>query len=211
VATTTTNVGAPLSSNLRKPVLVIVGAIALYFAYQYALRYFSWNEASYGYYWPFRLPLIFHVSGGLLALLVGVFQLWSGASAQAMGAHPLSGRVYVGAVIVGSLAGMVLSVQSAAYGFAWGVGLFCLALAWFATTAMALLCIRRRSIKAHRQWMTRSYIVTFAFVLFRFSTDYVPAEAWWGVSVEEMSIAMIWPVWVVPLLAYELLLQYRER
>ena len=59
--------------------------------------------------------------------------------------------------------------------------------------------------------MVRSYIVTFAFVLFRITTEYVPSEALWGVSLPEMSTAMIWPVWVLPLLGYELYLQYRER
>jgi hypothetical protein len=59
--------------------------------------------------------------------------------------------------------------------------------------------------------MTRSYIITFAFVVFRFATDYVPYESWWGISPQEMAVAMIWPVWVVPLLAYDLYLQYRER
>lgn len=208
---TTTSFNAPVLNGLRKPALIIVGAVALYFAYQYTLHYFVWSEASYGYYWTYRLPLIAHVGGGLVALLVGVFQLWSGTNAQAMGAHPVSGRIYFGAVLVGSLAGMVLSVASALYGFAWAVGVFLLAAAWLATTCTAILCIRRRNVKAHRQWMIRSYIMTFAFVLFRISTDYVPFEAWWGISRQEMSVAMIWPVWVVPLLAYEIYLQYRER
>ena len=209
MATTTPGVSAPASGSLKKPVLIVVGGIALYFAYRYTFHYFRWTEESYGYYWAFRLPLIFHVSGGLIALLVGVFQLWSGTNAQGMAAHPLSGRVYVAAVLLGSLASMILAVQSAAYGFAWVVGLRCLAAAWFATTAMALRCIRSRNIEAHRQWMTRSYIVTFAFVLFRISTDYLPAEAWWGIPADQMAVAMIWPVWVVPLLTYDLYLQHR--
>ena len=207
----TTTINAPFFGGMKKAALILVGAVAFYFAYQYVLRYFLWNEESYGYYWPHRLPLIAHVSGGLVALLVGVFQLWSGLNAQVMGTHPISGRIYVTAVLVGSLAGMVLSVTSAVYGFAWGVGLFSLAVAWLATTSMALLCIKRRNLKAHRQWMIRSYIITFAFVLFRIATDYVPSEALWDVSLAEMSIAMIWPVWVLPLLAYEIYLQYRER
>ena len=115
------------------------------------------------------------------------------------------------AVLVGSLAGLVLSVTSAVYGFAWGVGLFSLALAWLATTGLAFVCIKRRNINAHRQWMVRSYIITFAFVLFRITTDFVPSETLWDVSLAEMSVAMIWPVWVLPLLAYEVYLQYRER
>jgi hypothetical protein len=48
-------------------------------------------------------------------------------------------------------------------------------------------------------------------VLFRIVTDYVPSEALRGVSLGEMSTAMIWPVWVLPLLAYDVYLQYRER
>lgn len=209
--TTTTNANTSFQIGLKQPALVIVGAIALYFAYQYAFHYFRWNEASYGYYWTYRIPLIFHLGGGLVALLVGVFQLWSGGTAKAMGAHPVSGRIYVGAVLVGSLGGMVLSVASALYGFAWAVGVFALAVAWLAATSMAFICIKRRNIKAHRQWMTRSYIITFAFVIFRFATDYVPYEAWWGISPQDMAVAMIWPVWVAPLLAYDLYLQHRER
>jgi uncharacterized membrane protein len=123
----------------------------------------------------------------------------------------VTGRIYVTAVLVGSVGALVLAVTSALYGFAWTVGLLSLAGAWLATTATAILCIKRRNITAHRQWMVRSYIVTFAFVLFRIATDYVPFDALWGISLAEMSIAMIWPVWVAPLLAYECYLQYRER
>jgi uncharacterized membrane protein YozB (DUF420 family) len=207
---TTRSVSAP-SFAARKIALLVVGAIAFYFVYRYTLHYFFWNEESYGYYWQYRLPLIAHVSGGLVALLVGVFQLWSGLNIQGMGSHPVSGRIYLAAVLVGSLAAIVLSVTSALYGFAWGVGVFSLAVAWLATTGTALVCIKRRNIKAHRQWMIRSYIVTFAFVLFRVTTDYVPSEALWGVSLAEMSTAMIWAVWVLPLLAYDVYLQYGDR
>lgn len=210
MATTLTESAASRGA-LRKTALIVVGGVVLFFVYQHVLRYFVWNEETYGYYWPFRLALIAHVGGGLIALLMGVFQLWSGLNVQGMGSHPVTGRIYVAAVLVGSLAGMWLSVTSAVFGFAWGVGVFSLALAWLAITGMALLCIKRRNIKAHRQWMVRSYIVTFAFVLFRITTDYVPAEALWGVSPPEMSTAMIWPVWVLPQLGYELYLQYRER
>ena len=91
------------------------------------------------------------------------------------------------------------------------MGSLALALAWLVTTGMAIYCIRRRNIKAHREWMIRSYLVTFAFVTFRIVTDYVPYEALWGISRPEMSTAAIWPVWVLPLLAYQVYLQLRER
>ena len=86
----------------------------------------------------------------------------------------------------------------------------CLALAWLATTGMAWYSIRKRDLLRHKQWMIRSYIITFAFVTFRLITDYLPYEAWWGISRPEMSNAAIWPVWVMPLLAYEMMLARRR-
>lgn len=207
---TTTSIRPQGIGGLTRLALIVIGALALYFAYAFVMPYFVWSEESYGYYWQHRVPLLFHVTGGLVALLVGVFQLWSGMNGKAMRTHPLTGRLYFAAVIVGSIGGIVLSITSAVFGFAWGVALFSLAVAWLAITCMAVYCIRRRDITAHRQWMTRSYIVTFAFVTFRIGTDYVPYDAW-GISRDEMSNALIWTVWVMPLIAYEIYLQLRRR
>jgi Predicted membrane protein (DUF2306) len=45
--------------------------------------------------------------------------------------------------------------------------LFMLCVAWVVTTGMALYAIRERRIEQHREWMLRSYTVTFAFVTYR--------------------------------------------
>ena len=152
-----------------------------------------------------------HVVGGLVALLMGVFQLWSGLNRRAMRTHPVTGRVYAAAVVVGAAGATWLSITSAVFGFAWGVSLFMLAAAWLATTATAIYLIRTRQVEAHKQWMTRSYILTFAFVLFRIVTDHIPAQELWGISYADWSNAMISPVWVVPLIGYEILLAVRHR
>jgi hypothetical protein len=191
---------------LKKTLLVIVAAFAASFVYRGVLPYFTWSEAAYGYYWPFRLPLIAHVTGGLIATLAGVWQIWTGLNAQSMRVHPWTGRLYAAGVLLGSFGAFVLAWTSGLYGFAWSVALVCLATAWLATTGMALHGIRKRNVLLHKQWMIRSYIVTFAFVTFRIFTDYVPYEAWWGISRQDMSNAAIWPVWVMPLLAYEIML-----
>jgi hypothetical protein len=199
-----------LPSALKKPLLVAVAAVAAFFVYRNVLPYFSWDEASYGYYWQFRLPLIAHVTGGLIAALAGIWQIWTGLNTQSMRVHPWTGRLYAGGVLLGSLAAFVLAATSALFGFAWSVALVCLAIAWLATTCMALYGIRKRNVLMHKQWMIRSYIVTFAFVTFRIVTDYLPYEAWWGISRPDMSNAAIWPVWVMPLLAYEVMLGRRR-
>ena len=195
----------------KKALLLIAALLALYFAYEQVIPYFVWSEEAYGYYWQFRLPLLLHVVGGLVALLSGVFQLWSGLNRRVMRTHPKTGRVYAAAVAVGGAGGIWLSFTSALFGFAWGVSLFMLAAAWLATTATALYLIRTRQVVAHQQWMVRSYIVTFAFVLFRIATDHIPAQELWGISYADWSNAMIWPVWVVPLIGYEILLAVRRR
>jgi len=210
MATTANSVQAATSQALSKTLLVVIAAAVSFFVLTDVIKYFLWSEASYGYYWQFRLPLLLHVVGGLVALVIGVFQLWSGTFGRSMGVHPWTGRAYVAGIVAGSIGGIVLGITSAVYGFAWSVGILALAFAWLATTAVALHCIRRRNIRAHRQWMTRSYIVTFGFVTFRMIVDYVPYESLWAVTRADMANAMIWAAWVIPLLVHQIYLQYRD-
>jgi hypothetical protein len=191
---------------LRKSLLIVVAAVAAFFVYRSVLPYFVWSEAAYGYYWAYRLPLIAHITGGLIATLAGVWQIWTGLNTQSMSVHPWTGRLYAAGVLLGSVGALVLAPTSSLFGFAWAVALVCLAIAWLATTGMALYGIRKRNVLLHKQWMIRSYIVTFGFVTFRLVTDFLPYEAWWGISRPDMSTAAIWPVWVMPLLVYEMML-----
>jgi hypothetical protein len=201
---------AGMAVGLRKSVLVFVAVVAAFFIYRSVLPYFNWSEAAYGYYWAYRLPLIAHVMGGLIATLAGVWQIWTGLNTQSMSVHPWTGRLYAAGVLLGSFGALVLAPTSSLFGFAWAVALVCLAIAWLATTGTALYYIRKRNVLLHKQWMIRSYIVTFAFVTFRLVTDFLPYEAWWGISRPDMSTAAIWPVWVMPLLVYEMMLGRRR-
>jgi uncharacterized membrane protein YozB (DUF420 family) len=208
---TANNAGTTVSGVLQKSLLVVVGLGAVYFLYTNALPYLTWSEGpSTDYYLPYRVPLLTHITGGLIAVVAGLWQVWTGLNGAAMGVHPWTGRLYVTGVLVGAGGAFVLAFSSHLYGVAWAVALVCLALAWLSTTAMALYCIKRRNLRLHKQWMIRSYIVTFAFVTFRIMTDVVPYDAWWGISARELANAAIWPVWVLPLLAYEIYLQSRN-
>ena len=200
---------APFTS-LKRAAILVIGATAIFFTYEFVLRYFTWSEQAYGYYWPYRLPLIFHVVGGSLALLTGLFQLWTGLGATNMNVHPMTGKIYLTGVAIGATGAFILSVSSSVFGPTFGVALFSMALVWVSTSGMAVFCIRKRNIRLHRQWMIRSYIVTFGFVTFRIVTDYLPYEAWWGLTRPEISNATIWVSWVVPMIAYEIYAQLRE-
>jgi hypothetical protein len=56
--------------------------------------------------------------------------------------------------------------------------------------------------------MVRSYVVTFAFVTYRFLYD-VPPMSRMGTD-NQRSITYIWACWAVPLLATEVILQLRR-
>jgi hypothetical protein len=85
--------------------------------------------------------------------------------------------------------------------------LFFLCVAWVITTSMALLAIRRRNLPQHREWMMRSYAVTFAFVTFRFGVETLVSQ---GMATGDAQGIMAWACWAIPLLLLEPLLQYRR-
>jgi uncharacterized membrane protein YozB (DUF420 family) len=73
---------------------------------------------------------------------------------------------------------------------------------------MALVSIYRRNIEQHRDWMLRSYTVTFAFVTFRLIDNWLT-----GLHLappEAIDALMAWACWSVPLLLMEPLIQLRR-
>ena len=73
---------------------------------------------------------------------------------------------------------------------------------------MALFAIRQRHIQQHRDWMIRSYVVTFAFVLFRLMVEVMTALDL-GALPERYATAA-WLCWAIPLLVAEPVLQWRQ-
>ena len=191
--------------------LVVITLLAVYFFAEYALRYFSWNEASYGpYYWEKRVALGFHLFGGSLALFTGIPQLWMGFRNRYMQLHRWTGRLYVFGVLVGSIGAFLMATseqQSLGFGFAFA--LFALGIAWVVSTGAAFVAILQRRVRLHREWMIRSYIVTLAFVSFRILSDFVPYQEW-GLDVADYNTAMMWSCWVFPLMLAEVFFQFRR-
>ena len=106
-----------------------------------------------------RALLLPHSLAGTLALVLGPINFSSRLRQRRLQLHRILGRVYVISVIVGSFTGVAL---------AWGrpglPGTSMQAAAWMVCTAAALIAARNRQLTAHRQWMVRSYAVTFTFV-----------------------------------------------
>ncbi len=77
------------------------------------------------------------------------------------------------------------------------------------TTGLAFLSIISRKFIMHKEWMIRSYIVTFSFVSFRILVDYLPYQSW-GLDMAEYYAAMLWSCWVFPLMVAEVIIQGRR-
>ncbi len=184
--------------------LAVTAAAALWFVVQKVLLYGSFDPGAYDTLWPRRFGLLAHLAGGAVAILAGVGQLWLGLTDRTAGLHRPLGRIYVGAVAIGAAGGLYLAL-TAGDGFAYAAGLTGLAIAWVVTTGMAVLAIHRRALHQHREWMIRSYIVTFAFVTFRFF-DYVLS----GLKLappDQIASFLAFACWAVPLLLAEPLIQ----
>lgn len=186
----------------------ILAAGALWFIQQAARQYGVYDAVSYGDLWPRRGGLIPHMAGGLVAITTGLIQLWLGATQRTGSLHRNLGRVYLGGVAVGSAGAFFLALTIERRYFAYASGLFMLGTAWVLTTWMAYAAIRKRAIERHREWMIRSYTVTFAFVLFRLVDQLL--IHWHTAPADEIDAMTAWACWSVPLLLIEPVLQLRR-
>jgi hypothetical protein len=84
--------------------------------------------------------------------------------------------------------------------------LFCFAFyarrAWLFMSAMAYATALRRQFNVHREFMIRSYVLTFAFVLIRLPLATLPIFPQFENRIESRAIQE-WLCWVIPLLITE--------
>jgi uncharacterized membrane protein len=105
------------------------------------------------------LLLIPHTLSGVLALFIGPLQFSSRFRRRRLKIHRVLGRVYVLSVFIRSFTGIALAAGRP------GLPGTCMqAAAWMVCTVAAFVTARNRQIAVHRQWMARSYAVTFTFV-----------------------------------------------
>jgi len=189
--------------------------IAIFFVGRYVFRYYlHYNEAAFTdpnlgepNFWALRGWLLMHMTGGMVALLTGPWQFWTGFRARFARLHRWTGRLFLSGVAIGSIGAFRIAVVDSA-GWAFGFALFALALAWVITASVALYAILSGRIEIHKEWMVRTYVVTFAFVTFRLLNDFSPLSRLQPDSDRLVTIA--WACWVIPLLVTEVILQLRR-
>jgi len=209
MASSVMSVGSRRGGRLRTVLVwlgcaVLAGLIARFFG-RAVLNYSHFDAAHYHNLWRAKWWLVAHLGGGSLALLLGPFQFSGWIRRKYVKAHQWMGRLYLGGVLVGSIASVYIGLEVAPKAF--GTALLYLALPWVVTTGMAYVSVMRRQFAAHREWMIRSYVVTFAFVVFRLGED---LNVYGGLGPSTQAVMLAWIAWTVPLLFTEVVLQWRR-
>lgn len=195
---------------------MLVLALACYYTYTNALRYFDFSNPVYtpgptGSK-PFAPFLATHVAGGVIALLIGPLQFFSLLRKKYVQLHRNIGKVYLACIYLSGMAATYLAIVHNLLlkkEFVFGTGALGMALAWFLTAGMALWAIKHRNFLQHQEWMIRSYVLTSNFILFRLmyygllGIENFPFK-------NEVGGVTAWASWAIPLLITEVILQAKK-
>jgi uncharacterized membrane protein len=200
---------AQIEGRLKTVWLALISLVAACFIAKYAFRYYlPGSAAQFGLSWGRRVVLLAHISGGIVALVVGPWQFSSPLRRSYLHVHRLTGRIYLLAVALGSVSALALATTTS-LGWAWGFGVGTLAVIWLTTSAIAFYAILHRQITDHQRWMRRSYIATFAFVTVRFLTDIPPMSHLQ--PYHDALVTSVWVSWALPMFAFEVIDQLWPR
>ena len=146
--------------------------------------------------------LIPHTLCGTFALLVGPLQFSSRLRQRHLNLHRILGRLYFVSVILGAFTGIALAVGRPGL-----PGTSMQGAAWIVCTTVAVIAARNRQIAVHRQWMARSYAVTFTFVSSRV-LNLVPA--YWSHLGDVLSAVGVIAFTLASILLVDIALNWHE-
>jgi uncharacterized membrane protein len=151
-----------------------------------------------------RTAFYIHITGGMLALLMGPFQFIKKLRNRNPKLHRTFGKIYLVAILfLAGPSGLFMAFYAEGGGIA-VLGFAIMALLWLITTYMAYETIRKRNIEAHKAWMVRSFALTFAAVTLRL---YVPiASGYFHVAPFYVEASSAWVSWLPNLIIAEVLL-----
>ena len=139
--------------------------------------------------WMFYAHIIF----GGMALLIGWIQFFPKFRSRYLKSHRIIGMIYLTAISLSGVAGLFLAFYAEG-GWVAKTGFGALALAWLVTSTKALTSIKKGQVNQHRNWMIRSYALTFAAVTLRI---YLPLFQFaLGMEFFTAYVIIAWLCWV---------------
>lgn len=162
-----------------------------------------------GKYFSVRWVLILHITGGGGALVLGPLQFWKRLRNNNLKLHRITGLLYLLAIAVSGSCAVILAFTTAyAVNWPYAFSLQIWVTVWITSTFIAYYAALKKDFKLHKEWMTRSYIVTLAFVVSGLLVK-LPAVQRLG-SFGEISPTLFWLGWSVPLYIYQVILSTKK-
>jgi hypothetical protein len=152
----------------------------------------------WGYYFSVRWWIVVHASAGAMALVLGPLQFSSTLRRKRPAAHRLIGRLYLGGIAVAAPIAVFLGFTHATPSMA--LPTLVQSILWVVTGSAALLAARNRNFELHRQWVIRSYAITFIFIATRVLMA-IPALARQGFAA---LVPLLWILNIAALLIAQL-------
>ncbi|MFI5527797.1 DUF2306 domain-containing protein [Kitasatospora sp. NPDC051853] len=174
-------------------------------------RYFTLDPETFledqrATYLAHLFPLLCHIGGGTVALLLGPWQFAARLRARRPAVHRSVGRVYLLSVAVTGVGGLVLA-PSGLHPPVAPAGFAVLGVLLLATSAAALRTARQRRFDRHRVWAVRSYALVLAAVTLRV---WLPLFDALGAPFDQAYAAAGWTCWLINLAVAEAFLARRE-
>jgi uncharacterized membrane protein len=138
------------------------------------------------------IGIYLHIFPSLIALTIGPFQFSDNIRLNNIHLHRNLGKVYFIAVLIGGIAGLIMSIYS--YGGAvshFGFGI--LSILWIISGIAAYTTIKKKNIEAHSKWMIINFALTFAAVTLRIGLGIGLAS---GTAFEVFYPYLSWVCWV---------------
>jgi len=173
-----------------------------------ALRYVTGDPAQFDEMFRAKYTqnlslVVSHGVASVLALISGPWQFLEVFRGKFRRLHRGLGYFYLTGVCVGGVTGLPMAI-TAEGGPLSRVGFTIVAVAWLATSLLALECARRGDFPAHRRWMIRSYALTFGAVLLRLDLCFLRLL---GYDFNAIYPYMSWLSWSVSLTVAELIIE----
>lgn len=184
--------------------------LSCWFYYDNAIAYlFGYRNERFGdTFFNNQVWFVAHIIGGTCALFLGPIQFWKTIRLSYLNYHRLAGKIYIVGCLIAGFSALWLSLIYDCVGCRYS--LFPLSVLLIFTTIGAWVSIKNKNIKAHQQFMVRSYICALAFVAVRLN-QVLPLEFFlgaiedkvvkrvvneWFFSLMPLLIAEIWMIWL---------------
>ena len=141
----------------------------------------------------YKAAFLVHIALGIVAILLGPFQLWKPLMEKRRTTHRLLGYIYSVAVLISSITGLVIA-QFAMGGLVTQVGFSILALLWFTSLTLALNHIVQGRVQDHQFWMNINYALTFAAITQRTMLLLAFIPTWRFMPIYQLSAWLPWMI-----------------